>query len=36
MEVEEGSIVWSRSTVKDKWWPSIVFRTWDAAKESGE
>eukprot|EP00752_Nemacystus_decipiens_P006432 g5794.t1 len=35
MEFEEGSIVWSRSTVKDKWWPSIVFHTWDAAKEAG-
>lgn len=22
--------------MKDKWWPSIVFRTWDAAKEAGE
>lgn len=32
---EEGSVVWSRSDPKQKWWPSIVFSTWDAAKEHG-
>lgn len=32
---EEGGIVWSRSTKKDKWWPSIAFASWDAAKEAG-
>ncbi|CBN76055.1 hypothetical protein Esi_0292_0014 [Ectocarpus siliculosus] len=32
---EEGGIVWSRSTKKEKWWPSIAFASWDAAKEAG-
>lgn len=34
-DFENGSIVWSRSGPKEKFWPSIVFRTWDAAKEAG-
>lgn len=32
---EDGSIVWSRSGPKEKFWPSVVFRTWGAAKEAG-
>lgn len=32
---EEGAIVWSRSSPREKWWPSVVFRSWDAAKNAG-
>lgn len=32
---KDGSIMWSRSGPRDKFWPSIVFRTWDAAKQAG-
>lgn len=31
----EGTIVWSRSEPKQKFWPSVIFRTWDAAKDAG-
>lgn len=30
-----GSIVWSRAGSREKWWPSVVFRTWEAAKDAG-
>ena len=37
---KEGSIVWSRSEIKPgkfskEWWPSVVFTSWEAAKEHG-
>lgn len=33
--VQDGSVVWARSGAKEKFWPSVVFRSWDAAKDAG-
>ena len=32
---EDGSVVWARSHPKEKFWPSVIFHTWEAAKEAG-
>lgn len=33
--LEDGSVVWARSHPKEKFWPSVIFHTWEAAKEAG-
>lgn len=32
---DDGSLVWSRSSPKHKFWPSVVFNTWEAASKAG-
>lgn len=34
-DVPDGSVVWSRASLKERFWPSVVYRTWDEAKNAG-